>query len=225
MHHLRFNGHKERQLVQNWEHGIALPFVKYLVSMSFEDFDTPDVWRDTTLSQIAELGASKLWSTLLRYGASIHGPGKVPISSMLYNAACGGSTSILTSILTSGISVDLSAFGPDNTETPLHVAVRRGHVAVVKLLLDRGAPIAAKDADGRTALRIALYSIYCIDAASAVQENLLLLELLIARGADINAWGATPLFEAVWWFGFHPRVRGELFRCCSRIVGIRSMTY
>ena len=65
MHHLILNWCEHGQLVQNWEHGIALPFVKHLVSMSYEDFDTPGVSRCTPLSPTAELGASDLWFTLL----------------------------------------------------------------------------------------------------------------------------------------------------------------
>ncbi len=39
--------------------------------------------------------------------------------------------------------------------TPLHVACEKGHASVVRLLLERGADVNARDGKGRTALVLA----------------------------------------------------------------------
>ena len=62
-------------------------------------------------------------------------------------------------------------------ETPLHVAVARNpHYEVIKLLLDRGANIEAKDYSGRTVLH------YALDQVGSAPA---LIELLLEYGADI----------------------------------------
>jgi ankyrin repeat protein len=75
--------------------------------------------------------------------------------------------------------------------TALHWAVVGGHIALARLLLDRGADISAADAQGRTALHHAAYG---GDAAAVA--------LLLERGADATARessGRTPLFMATSW--------------------------
>lgn len=52
-------------------------------------------------------------------------------------------------LLESGANVNL---GDDQKRTPLHFAVRVGCLSTVKLLLDHGSEIGAKDKYGRTAL-------------------------------------------------------------------------
>jgi len=74
--------------------------------------------------------------------------------------------------------------------TPLHCATWKGHLAVVELLLSRGADVnAANNNDhwGTTPLH-----------AAAHANQRAIAELLIAHGADINATnlnGRTPLAE------------------------------
>jgi ankyrin repeat protein len=58
----------------------------------------------------------------------------------------------------------------------LHTAARTGETSVIKALLDHGAPIEARDADGRTGLH---WAVYARDYSGVAT--------LVDRGADINA--------------------------------------
>lgn len=72
--------------------------------------------------------------------------------------------------------------------TPLHLAVLRGHVPLVRLLLQRGAPVGAADHAGRTPLHEAAW-----------QGHSQVAELLLLRGAPAGARtgdGLTPLHWA-----------------------------
>lgn len=72
--------------------------------------------------------------------------------------------------------------------TPLHLAVLRGHVPLVRLLLQRGAPVGATDHAGRTPLHEAAW-----------QGHSQVAELLLLRGAPAGARtgdGLTPLHWA-----------------------------
>src|SRR5262249_54013381 len=61
-------------------------------------------------------------------------------------------------------------------KTPLYKAALAGHTEVVKLLLDKGAKIAAEGTDRRTPLHWA-----------ASKGNADLVKLLVRHGADVNA--------------------------------------
>ncbi len=72
--------------------------------------------------------------------------------------------------------------------TPLHLAARAGHKDIVELQLARGAPLEARDQEGRTPL-----------ATAAAQGQSAVLEALLARGASLEASdrkGSTPLLLA-----------------------------
>ena len=85
-------------------------------------------------------------------------------------------------------SQDVSARGFDKKETPLHVALRQGHVDVAQLLLEHGADIEAQDDDKCTPLLLASQ---CGDVEVA--------RILLERGADTEArdyMKRTPLLLA-----------------------------
>src|SRR5438105_10847660 len=63
-----------------------------------------------------------------------------------------------------------------NTRNLLHVAVQKGHAAVVRLLLEKGANVKARDDAGTTALWW---------AAESGQEQV--VQLLLEKGADAKA--------------------------------------
>lgn len=66
--------------------------------------------------------------------------------------------------------------------TPLHIAVRAGHMQVVELLLDKGADINAKTSLNITPLQLAMVHGYKD-----------ILELLVAKGARMDIYAATAV--------------------------------
>ncbi|MBS2020185.1 MAG: ankyrin repeat domain-containing protein [Deltaproteobacteria bacterium] len=84
--------------------------------------------------------------------------------------------------------------GEDDAALPLLSAISRGDRDLAKTLLDAGAPVNFRYKDGKCALGEA------IDGAQTnAPEAARLVELLIARGADVNRRlpdGRTPLFAA-----------------------------
>jgi len=78
-----------------------------------------------------------------------------------------------------------------NGNTLLMYAIKKGHSEIVKLLLDHGANIEAKNEEGNTTLGF---------AASMYKDDPQIIKMLLDYGADINARnneGATPLINAV----------------------------
>jgi len=76
--------------------------------------------------------------------------------------------------------------------TPLHWAAERGHLPTAQLLLDSGANMAATCGIGSTPLHRAIQDF----TTGRNGDNLEMVELLIERGADVNAkgyYGNTPL--------------------------------
>jgi len=75
--------------------------------------------------------------------------------------------------------------------TPLHIAAQQGRLEVIRLLLDRGAPVDTLNDERQTAFQ---------QAAIAYRSNISLLALMISRGADVNhsdSKGNTALHGAV----------------------------
>jgi len=73
---------------------------------------------------------------------------------------------------------------------PLHVAVRKGHAAVVRLLLDAGADINARDEDGQ----VPVLSVMLDDAPNS--PDLKMVALLLEYKPDLtiaDKFGMSPL--------------------------------
>jgi ankyrin repeat protein len=106
---------------------------------------------------------------------------------MLEEAAQAGDMAKVQKALQQGADIDhKSDLGGD---TALTYAARYGHIDIVRLLLDKGAKIDAKNNYGQTAL-----------AQSAEHGNIEIVRLLLEKGASIEAgdkYGKTPLGESV----------------------------
>lgn len=107
---------------------------------------------------------------------------------LIIKAAKAGDVPLITELLNSDPTL-VSALDTDGS-TPLHCAAWKGHPDVVRLLLDQGADIHARNQNdhwGDTALH-----------AAAHGNQRAVVEILLARGADreaLNMNGRTPLQE------------------------------
>jgi hypothetical protein len=75
-----------------------------------------------------------------------------------------------------------------DSATPLHLASKRGHLEVARMLIERGADVSAQDKDGQTPLHL---------ASQAGRVNV--ARMLVERDAEVSAQdkdGQTPLHQA-----------------------------
>ncbi len=80
----------------------------------------------------------------------------------------------------------------DSEYRMLHLASRYRHVAIVKMLIDKGADTNVKTTQGRTALHFCLYNVLgVLDAGQGLE----IAKILIANGADVKA---RTFFEYEW---------------------------
>lgn len=120
------------------------------------DPNVKNVYGQTALHQAASQGVPKIVELLLANKAdvnSISSEGFTP----LHAAACNGKNdtrkTVVEILLKSGANVNAKI--PRSGETPLHKAIFRGDVEVVKLLLDHGADVNATSKFGVTSLYFA----------------------------------------------------------------------
>ena len=93
----------------------------------------------------------------------------------LHYAAFCGMHDVVT-FLIADLSQDVNARGFNDKETPLHVALRRGHADIAQLLLEHGADAKAQDSEKRTPLLLA--------SEGGLTE---VVRVLLERGADTEA--------------------------------------
>lgn len=137
----------------------------------------------TLLHDAAAAGSVPTATVLLRLGADPNGLDMGGHAPLYYVAnECKGSVGaqVVRTLVAAGASVNAAA--GVTCCTALHMAARRGAVAVAAALLDCGAEIEARDGRGDTPLRRA---VNCGQPAVAA--------LLLARGADRQARGSRGL--------------------------------
>ncbi|KAI0102120.1 ankyrin repeat-containing domain protein [Nemania sp. FL0031] len=106
-----------------------------------------------------ESGSDKITTLLSEKGASVAQVNKGG-QTLLHLAALKGNADVTRRLLKLDYGAaqrgvpDLDTAGPV-LQSPLHIAAREGHGAIVKLLVEGGYPILACDADGRTPLSYA----------------------------------------------------------------------
>jgi ankyrin repeat protein len=110
---------------------------------------------------------------------------------MLADFAGAGNTTAVRLMLDLGFDAGMARIKPDWVagETALHVAAAQGRRAVAELLIERGAPLEAKQRKGWTPLRVAFR---CLEQQSEWTPNehtLPIAEALIQAGASVeDAW-------------------------------------
>ena len=117
------------------------------------------------------------WPRLIRHVAPITGIAldDRPRSDLLIKAIMADDISGVRKLLDAGVSPNSCVREPDGGRLTLEKAAEGGDVAMVRLLLDRGAEVNGEDLWGGTAI---------VDAS--VRGNADVVKLLIDRGADVN---------------------------------------
>jgi hypothetical protein len=110
-----------------------------------------------------------------------------PLGTSLHYAAVWG-LHFIVEFLVIECSQDVRSQGFTDNVTPLHLAAERGHVKTARILIERGADMAAQNKDGETSLHLASQNGH-VEAT----------RMLIEHGADMAAQsknGNTPLHLA-----------------------------
>ncbi len=154
--------------------------------------DQTDRYGHTPIYYAASFNQAKAVELLLAHHADPNRQAKKPIDierfpgTALQSAAESGNRQIAAMLLEAGARIDEP--GPTG-RTALHNAI--GHLDVTQLLLEKGAEVNARDAEGSSPLDEAIWTGFLDTAA-----------ILLAHGAPLNApepkTGATPINEAAY---------------------------
>ncbi|CAK8676959.1 palmitoyltransferase ZDHHC17-like [Clavelina lepadiformis] len=151
------------------------------MSVRQEDYSTWDIVKCT------QYGIISRCKELLEAGYDVRTPDADNIT-LLHWAAINNRLDIARYYISLGAVVDV--LGGDLLATPLHWAIREGHIQMVVLLLQFGADPGVRDAEGCAAIHVA---VQCGQTA--------VVAYLIAKGTDVDlydAHGKTPLMWATW---------------------------
>jgi hypothetical protein len=81
-------------------------------------------------------------------------PARTPVQELVDAAGTGDATTVRRLL---GAGVDIDAATPRTGATALHQAAANGHLSLVRMLVERGAAVDARDQDGATPLVYAAY--------------------------------------------------------------------
>ena len=138
-------GYSAMQLAGRWGH-------EYMIDAFLDkgaELETKTFWLSTALHIAAECGQQKCVKKLLDHGAQVDPRDKGGQTPLYLAAVCGfGETVDL--ILAYGATIHQGSY--DQNKTMLHTVAEKDNSSMVKTLLEKGANVNRKDAQGRTAL-------------------------------------------------------------------------
>jgi ankyrin repeat protein len=163
------------------------------------DVNAQNVSDNTPLLMACNKGHTDTVRELLKHKADMTIFGKPDGLTALHAAVVfGGAEGFVDTaalLIDAGAPINLKS--QDGMLTPLHCSSAKGHVACVKLLIQKGADIHALDKFNSTPLRIAASNANSLENLDKFRQ---VAELLLKAGADINAASAagnTPLHSIV----------------------------
>ena len=163
-----------------------------------EDRTEEDSTESTPLQQAASRGQHDIVEFLIAHGADVHQRDSDGMTA-LHHAATDGNPMIVQSLLKHGAHVNQLT---RDDQSSLQIAISRGNHACARILIEHHANVNQQAADGSILLHEAAGRAYNSFGSHGSIEELDIIRLLVARGADImrrrdNA-GFTPSMKGVY---------------------------